>query len=68
MSLHGENALSSESWMEGNSYLASTQSSIIDIEPVLFTCSVCKLVFDGTKAVLSEFDDSVQCPNCGNWE
>ena len=34
----------------------------------MFVCSKCGLEFDGTKAELSDFDDSVQCPSCGNWE
>ena len=67
MSLHGVNALYSESWMDENSSLLLIPSDSYE-EAVMFTCSLCKLEFEGTKAVLSEFDDSVQCPNCGNWE
>ena len=63
---HGANALSSGSWEGLNSSLQSTQSDLC--EAVMFLCSRCKHEFDGTKAVLSEFDDSVQCPSCGNWE
>ena len=63
---HGENALSSGSWEGLNSSLQSTQSD--SFEPVMFVCSKCGLEFDGTKAELSDFDDSVQCPSCGNWE
>jgi len=64
---HGVSVLSSGSWEGLNSSPQSTQSDSCE-EPVMFLCSRCKHEFDGTKAVLSEFDDSVQCPNCGNWE
>ena len=68
MSLHGANALSSESWEESSLYLQLNKSNSFDIEPIIFICSRCGASIDSEMAVLSDFDDSVQCPNCGNWE
>jgi hypothetical protein len=66
MSLHGANALSSESWVGSNSSPMLNLSDSPD--PIMFVCAKCGLEFDGNTATISDFDDSVQCPNCGNWE
>lgn len=33
-----------------------------------FICSRCGAQIDPEEAIWDEFDDSVQCPQCGNWE
>lgn len=35
---------------------------------VVFTCSKCGTIIDPDTANYEESDDSVQCPECGNWE